>query len=109
MTLAADPFEGVSRWGPVAAGALALFALWQLLSWQWSDAPGRALLEFDRTLLYVAALVLFGSLARAPSTPLRWIVRGVAAAIVVVGTRGAHHPGPARRLADARRHLRTSG
>src|SRR4051794_41508365 len=29
VTLADDPFAGVSRWGAVAAGALRLFALWQ--------------------------------------------------------------------------------
>ena len=85
VTLAADPFEGVSRWGALVAGALGLFALWQLASWQWSDEPGRAVLEFDRTLLYVAALVLFGSVPRTEES-LRWIVRGIALAIVVVGT-----------------------
>ena len=53
VTTAGDPFEGVSRWGAVVAAAMGLFALWQLLSWQWSDAPGRALLEFDRSLLYL--------------------------------------------------------
>src|SRR3954454_1030039 len=85
VTLADDPFGGVSRWGAVAAGALGLFALWQLASWQWSDEPGRAVIELDRTLLYVAALVLFGSVLRTELS-LRWIARGLAAAIVAVAT-----------------------
>ena len=36
------------------AGALALFAVWTLLSGGWSDAPARALVEFDRAALVPA-------------------------------------------------------
>ncbi len=83
VTLSERPFAGAGRTLVVAAGAMALFAAWILASSAWSHSPGRALLEFDRALLYLLALVLFGSL---PMTPRRlaWMVRGVVAAAVVV-------------------------
>ena len=39
------------------------FGRWTLASATWSDAPARALSEFDRTLLYGLVLVLTGSVA----------------------------------------------
>lgn len=87
LTLAQHPLAGVS---PALVGALALlsaFAVWTLLSGAWSDASGRALLEFDRVLLYVLALAFFGTLA--PSVRrLRWAVGGLAVAAVVVAGSG---------------------
>lgn len=62
---------------------LALFAAWTLLSSVWSDAPGRALLEYDRVLLYLLALVVLGALTRSPLR-LRWVVRGIAAGALIV-------------------------
>ena len=82
-TLAAAPFAGFSRPLAVAAGALSLFALLTLASAAWSDAPAQALLEFDRILVYLLALVLFGSIPRSAAR-LRWMVRGVALGIVAV-------------------------
>ena len=79
------PFEGLSRPVMVAGGALLLYAAWTMLSALWSDATSRALIEFDRALLYVLVLVLFGSIPRTPER-LQWLLRGLAAAIVVVGT-----------------------
>lgn len=84
--LAGDPAAGLSRALLVSATALALFALWTLISSAWSDAPARALVEFDRVLLYLVALVLFGSLGGVER--LRWIVRGVALAAVAVCAAG---------------------
>jgi O-antigen ligase len=84
--LADEPAAGLSRALLVCAAALALFALWTLISSTWSDAPARALVEFDRVLLYLVALVLFGSLGGVER--LRWIVRGVALAAVVVCAAG---------------------
>ena len=81
VTTAEDPFAGFSWPLAVASGALGLYCLWVLLSGTWSDAPARALLEFDRALVYLLALVLFGSIPRS-SDSLRWMVRGVALAIV---------------------------
>ena len=79
------PFAGLGRGVLVAAGALALFAGWTLLSATWSDSTARALIEFDRALLYLLVLLLFGSLAREPSN-LQWLVRGMAVGIVIVAT-----------------------
>lgn len=83
--LAEDPFEGLGLRLAVAASALALYALDTLLSQRWSHAPGAALIEFDLPLLYLLALVLFGSMAR------RWrglelLLRTLTLGIVVVCT-----------------------
>ena len=85
MLLASDPFEGVGRLVAVAAGALALFAGWSLLSSAWSHAPGRAYVESNRVLLYLLVLVLFGSMGRS-SARLRWLVRSLVVGIAVVCT-----------------------
>ncbi len=57
--------------------------MWTLASAAWSGAPWRALVEFDRTLLYLLALSLFGSLALAAARG-RFMMRGIAVAIGVV-------------------------
>ena len=56
LTIADRPWGAVS--GPFAAGAaaLGLLAAWTLLSAIWSDAPARAMTEYDRALLYPARL-----------------------------------------------------
>ena len=87
VTTAENPFAGFSWPLAVAAGALGLFCLWTLLSGTWSDAPARALIEFDRAFVYLLALVLFGSVPRS-SGSLRWLLRGVALGFVVVATAG---------------------
>jgi hypothetical protein len=83
MLLADRPFAGWSVAGGVAVGALTLLATWTLLSSSWSGSAERALLEFDRTLLYVLVLALFATYVREPggvSVTLRWLV--LAASIV---------------------------
>jgi O-antigen ligase len=87
ISLAAEPFAGFSRPLAIAGGAFALYAGWTLLSAAWSDAPGRALVEFDRALLYLLALVLFGSLPRSVDR-MRKMLWGLALGIVVVGVAG---------------------
>ena len=83
-TLLADrPFEGLGAAPGVAIAALAGLATWQLISALWSDSTARALVEYDRTLLYLATLVLFASVGRTPSR-LAILVRFLAAAFVVV-------------------------
>jgi len=84
MVAAREPFAGFSLPGLCAIVGLGLYAGWTLLSGDWSGARARALLEFDRALLYLAALVLFASV---PSTParLRWMVRGLALGLFAVG------------------------
>jgi hypothetical protein len=85
LTLAERPFAGLSGPVAVAAGAMAAFALWTLASAGWSHAPARAMLEFDRVLLYLLVLVLCGSFERS-SENVRWLVRGLAAGAIVVCT-----------------------
>ena len=83
VTLGRSPFAG---WSPAlagAAGALGLLAAWTLLSALWSDAPFRALSEFDRTLAYTLALCLVGSFATRRGD-LDHALRAVAAAFVVI-------------------------
>lgn len=83
IMLARDPAAGLSRPLLAAAAALALFMLWTLVSGGWSHAPARALAEADRALLYLCALLLFGTLGGGADR-LRWILRGLALAAVVV-------------------------
>ena len=77
------PFAGLSPASAVAGAALALFGVWILLSSTWSDATGRALVEFGRLLAYLAVFVLCASLAPRENR-LSWAIRGVAVAILVV-------------------------
>jgi O-antigen ligase len=83
VTLHPDPFGGLNGFVAVAAGALALLAVWTLQSALWSDAAGRAVIEFTRTLGYLLAFLIF---ALPPRTPGRvaWVLRGVALGIVIV-------------------------
>jgi O-antigen ligase len=77
------PFEGMS-WPLVAAiVAMSIYTLVTLLSQYWSHSPGLALVEFDRALLYLLALVLCGSVARR-RVRIAWVVRALTAGIVVV-------------------------
>jgi hypothetical protein len=74
---------GGSRALRFAVAAAALLAAWALFSAIWSGAPWRALVEFDRVVLYALTLGVFGALsARRPlAAPA---VRGLVGAIVVV-------------------------
>lgn len=67
----------------LTAGLLALFGLWTVLSGSWSGNRGRALLEFDRTLLYLLVLIAFGSIEQ-PRLALRFLPLGFAFAGVVL-------------------------
>ncbi|HEX2708370.1 MAG TPA: hypothetical protein VHM66_10235, partial [Solirubrobacterales bacterium] len=83
IIVAPRPFAGLSPALAVAAGALSLYAAWTLLSATWSDSTWRALTEFDRVLIYLLALVLFGSIPR-DARQVRWMARGLGLAILVV-------------------------
>ena len=54
LTTADRPFASASGPLALAVGALTLYAVWTLMSADWSDATSRALIEFDRALLYLA-------------------------------------------------------
>jgi hypothetical protein len=85
ITLADRPFAGWSRSAAVAALGAAALASWTLASSTWSHAPERALIEFDRTLLYGALLVLMALAPRRPgdlAVVLRWVLVALVAACV---------------------------
>jgi hypothetical protein len=86
-TLAERPFEGFSRALAVPLGALALYAAWQLTSALWSHATALTLDSYDRTLLYMLALVLFGSVrySRSRADLLLHAVFAALAGVCVVG------------------------
>ncbi|HEV2059273.1 MAG TPA: O-antigen ligase family protein [Solirubrobacteraceae bacterium] len=79
VTLAARPWCALSAGYVGGATALALLAAWTLASANWSDAPARAIIEYDRVLLYLLGFVVVGALGRTVER-LRWVVRGIAAA-----------------------------
>jgi hypothetical protein len=83
ITLVDQPLSGASKPLGIAAAALALLALWTLASATWSDAPGRALIEFDRTFMYLLVLAVTGSVART-SSRMRWLAALLAAAALVI-------------------------
>jgi tetratricopeptide (TPR) repeat protein len=83
LTVAEHPLAGASRLLVVAGAATALLAAWMLLSGSWSHAPGRALLEYTRALVYLLPLVVLGTLPRMPYAPA-WVVRWLALAFVIV-------------------------
>jgi O-antigen ligase len=86
-TRSSRPFEGLSIGLVVAVGAMGLFSVWTLTSAIWSDAPARALTEFDRALLYTLVLVAFGAVGRTRRR-MTWLVRGAALAFVVISIAG---------------------
>jgi len=84
IVTADSPIAGLSRPLAAAAGALALLAVWTLVSTTWSDSSSRGLIEFDRTLLYLGLLLLFGSLPRTPEQTA-WALRALFGAMLTVG------------------------
>jgi O-antigen ligase len=84
---AEEPLGGLSRPVAIAAGALMLYGLWNLVSAGWSDSPARALVEFNRVLLYLLALLLFGSMRHSPKR-VRLMAWGLALAFTAVCTAG---------------------
>ncbi len=87
VAIARKPLAGLSRLGAGACALLALLAIWTLLSAHWSGAEGRALVAFDRVLLYLAVLAVFACVPRSQER-LRWLLRGLLAATVVVAMVG---------------------
>lgn len=87
VSVARRPASGLGLGLGLGLGALGLFALWQLISSRWSHAPGRALLAFDLTLLYVLVLAAAGLTADRPGR-LRALVYGICAGIFVTAGAG---------------------
>ncbi|MGI8596940.1 MAG: O-antigen ligase family protein [Thermoleophilaceae bacterium] len=62
-TVAPRPLEGFGLAVTVALGAFGLLGAWMLASTLWGAASFRAILEFDRLLLYLLGAALTGSIA----------------------------------------------
>ena len=77
------PLRALGPWGMAACGLLAAYAVWTLLSAQWSDSTSRSLVAFDRVLLYLAILALFACIPRTQAR-VRWLLRGLLMAGAVV-------------------------
>jgi O-antigen ligase len=77
------PFAGYTPAFVLPLALLAGFALWTFASALWSGAPGRALVESDRALLYLLVFAVFGMLGSAGSR-LEWGLRGFAVAATAV-------------------------
>ena len=88
-----------SHWLPARLAGL---AVWTLASASWSDAPARALSEFDRTLLYGLVLVLTGSVA-ARVGDLAMLLRWTAAAFAAIALAGLLDPAAAGHVPDLER------
>ncbi|MFZ1153896.1 MAG: O-antigen ligase family protein, partial [Solirubrobacteraceae bacterium] len=81
--LAARPFEGFSRALAIPLAGLVLYAAFQLTSALWSHATAHTLDSFARTLLYVLAFVLFGSV-RYTRQRAGWVLRALVAGLAAV-------------------------
>jgi hypothetical protein len=82
-TLAARPFEGFDRTLAIPLVGLTLYGAFQLASALWAHATAHVLDSFSRTLLYVLALVLFGSV-RYTRERIGWLLRAVVAGLAAV-------------------------
>ena len=82
ITLADRPWRALSGGYVAGAACLALLAAWTIASATWSDAAARAVVEYDRVLLYLLGFLLVGAIGRTPER-LRWVVRGIALAAFV--------------------------
>jgi len=85
LVLARRPLEPPGVALVAAVAALAALAAWTLLSGSWSGSMARALPEYARALLYALALVLSGLLPF-DAGRIRWMLYGLAAAIVAICT-----------------------
>ncbi len=83
FVLAKRPLQGVSKPLIIAVAAMALFAGWTLLSSNWSDSVSLALPGYSRALLCGLMLLFFGTIPFKIQR-IRWMVYGVAGAIVVI-------------------------
>jgi hypothetical protein len=80
-----NPFGGFTRRFGAVVLVFSAFAGWTLVSQLWSDTQDRAMIEFDRALLYLAVLVLLGLVPRR-RWRMPWILRGLALGVLFVCT-----------------------
>jgi O-Antigen ligase len=87
LILAERPLDGFALGGFGAVAAFAAFSFVALISASWSHSTSRALLAFDRDLLYLLVLVVFVSV-RPTASHLRWLIRGLALAFAILCVAG---------------------
>jgi hypothetical protein len=85
--LAPNSLAAFGRSAAVVFALLAGFAGWTLLSGIWSHAPGVALIEFDRALLYLAVFTVFALVGRTGgrARALVAILAGASLLVALVG------------------------
>jgi O-antigen ligase len=83
LTLSPRPLEGFGLAAGLVTAAIGLFGAWSLISTSWSDAPARAVGEFDRALLYLMLFALVATLPRTTETA-RTVLYGIAAGATFV-------------------------
>jgi O-antigen ligase len=83
LMVVARPLDRLSVPLAILLAALGAFALWTLASGSWSHSPSRALVEFDRALLYVLAAALAG-IGLSQAAVRRNLLRTITGALVVV-------------------------
>ena len=83
LTLAERPLEGFGLGAGLIAAGIGLFAVWSLVSTDWSNAPARSVGEFDRALLYFLMFTLLATLPRTTETA-RLVIYGIAGGAVFV-------------------------
>ena len=83
VLVAENPFAGYTRRLGITVLVFTGFALVTFASQLWSDTQDRAMIEFDRALLYLAVLVLLGLLPRR-AWRMPWVMRGLAIGILFV-------------------------
>jgi O-antigen ligase len=85
LTVSARPLAGAGPLATTAIAGMALYSLWTLVSAAWSHSPSRALIEFDRAMMYTLALTLT-ALWPARRSRVRALLAGLTVAIVIVAT-----------------------
>ncbi len=87
IVVAPSPTSGWSVALGIAVAALGAFALWTLLSSNWSHAPSRAAIEANRALLYTLVVALAGLVGSVPALR-RATQAGLVAALALVAVSG---------------------
>jgi O-antigen ligase len=83
MAVVRHPLVGIGRGLAIAVAGLVALTTWILLSSAWSHAPGRAVVEFDRALLYTLVLLAGGLFFSTPPR-LALLLRALFIALLAV-------------------------
>jgi O-antigen ligase len=83
LFLAEVPLEGFTRTSVVAIAMLVIYTVVALVSATWSHSTSRALLAYDRDLVYLLTFTLYATLRPSPAD-IRWLLRWIMLGIAVV-------------------------